>query len=94
MVGRWARLPGSRDRASLKPLLMSKSIKTQQDQKPSTRHVLFWLLLSYPQGFFFFLKQLAVASSERSPQALRCLDAVTLHCDLAVPKLATRDALN
>lgn len=72
---------------------MSKSIKTHQDQEPSTQQVLFWLPLSCPQGFFCFLKKLTVASSQRSPQAPWCSDTVVLHCDLAVPKLATLDAL-
>lgn len=67
-MGRWARLPASRDRASLKPLLTSKSIDTHRDQEPSTPQVLFWLPLSRPQGFLCFLEKVQWPALRRRPK--------------------------
>lgn len=91
MLGWWAQLCGSRDCS--KASLMPKSSKTHQDQEPITQQVLFWLSPSCPRVFFCFLKTRAVASSQRSPQAPQCVDTVTLHCDLAVTKLARLNAI-
>lgn len=68
MLGQRAPLPGSRDRDSLKPLLIPKSINTHQGQEPSMWQVFFWPLLSLPQGFFCFLKKHAGQALRDHPQ--------------------------